>query len=111
MQVIHLNEKFTVFKYHDTLVTQEINRAPDKRGNEDNSKIIFLFLNENICWDALLELSRREGSNGGSQNMLLWRNMANYPYIALNKLVPKKYIIVKYELNCHMKSSELNKTK
>ena len=31
----------------------------------------------------------------------------NYPYIALNKLVPKKYIIVKYELNCHIRAVNL----
>ena len=44
---------------------------PDKRGSEDNSKIFFLFLNENICCDPFLERSQRDGSNDGSQNMLL----------------------------------------
>ena len=49
-------------------------------GIKDNSKIIFfLFLVENICCDPSLEPSRRDGSNDGSQNMFLWKNMANYP--------------------------------
>ena len=39
---------------------------------DDNSKIIFLFLNKNIYCDPLLEPSRRGGSNGGSQNMFLF---------------------------------------
>ena len=39
-------------------------------GIEDNSKINFLFFNENICCDPSLEPSRRDGSNDGSQNML-----------------------------------------
>ena len=37
-------------------------------GIEDNSKIIILFLNENICCDPSLEPSRRDGSNGGSKH-------------------------------------------
>ena len=41
--------------------------------------LFFLFLNENICCDPSLEPSRRDGSNDGSQNMFLWKNMANYP--------------------------------
>ena len=50
--------------------------------NANNSKIIFfLFLNENICCDPSLEPSHRDSSNEGSQNMFLWRNMANYPVI------------------------------
>ena len=36
------------------------------RGNEDSSKIIFLFLNKNICSDPSIEPSRRNGSNDGS---------------------------------------------
>ena len=32
---------------------------------EDNSKIIFLFLNKNICCDPSLEPSRCDGSNDG----------------------------------------------
>ena len=38
----------------------------------------FLFLNEKICCDPSLEPSRRDGSNNGSQNTFVWRNMANY---------------------------------
>ena len=38
-------------------------------GIEDNSKIFFLFLNENICCDHSLEPSRRVGSNDGSKHM------------------------------------------
>ena len=37
-------------------------------GTEDNSKIIFLFLNENICCDPSLEPSQRVGSHAGSQH-------------------------------------------
>ena len=51
-------------------------------GIEEKSKIIFLFLNENICCDSSLGPSRRDGSNDGSQNMFLWRNMANYPFLS-----------------------------
>ena len=36
---------------------------------EDNAKIFFLFLNENILCDPSLEPSQRDGSNDGSQNM------------------------------------------
>ena len=46
-------------------------RAPDKWGIEDNSKIIFLILNENICCDPSLEPSHQDGSNDRSQNMFL----------------------------------------
>ena len=46
---------------------------------EDNSEIVFLFLNGNIWCDPSLEPARQDGSNDGSQNMFLWRNMANYP--------------------------------
>ena len=42
-------------------------------------RYFFLFLNENICCDPSLEPSRRDGSNDGSQDMFLWRNIANYP--------------------------------
>ena len=35
---------------------------------EDNSKIISLFLDENICSDLSLEPSRRDGSIDGSQH-------------------------------------------
>ena len=50
-----------------------------RRGIEDNSEIFFFFLNENICCDPSLKPYRRDGSNDGSQNMYLWRNMSNYP--------------------------------
>ena len=43
-------------------------------------RFFFLFLTENICCDPSLEPSRRDGSNDVSQNMFLWRNMANYPW-------------------------------
>ena len=43
---------------------------------EDNSRYFFLFLNKNVCCDPSLELSREDGSNGGSQNMFF---MENYP--------------------------------
>ena len=60
--------------------TGSINSEFQIRGGiKDNSRIIFLILNENICCDPLLDTSRRDGSNDGSQNMLFWRNMANYP--------------------------------
>ena len=35
------------------------------RSNTDNLKVIFLFLNENICCDPSLEPSRRDGFNEG----------------------------------------------
>ena len=44
---------------------------------EDNSKIIFLFLSENMLCPSL-ESPQRDGSNDGSQNIFLWRNMATY---------------------------------
>ena len=51
-----------------------------RRGSiEDNVEIIFLISQQNIICDLSLELSRRDGSNDGSRNMLLWRNMADYP--------------------------------
>ena len=48
-------------------------------GSEDNSngvvriiqRYFFLVLNENICCDPLLEPSRRDSSNDGSQNIFL----------------------------------------
>ena len=40
------------------LVRCNLDRAQDNRGIEDNSKIIFLFLNENLCCDPSLEPSR-----------------------------------------------------
>ena len=40
-------------------------------------KSVFLIY-QNICCDPLLELSQRDGSNDGSHNMFLWKNMDNY---------------------------------
>ena len=45
----------------------------------DNSNIIFLFLNENICCDPSLEPSQQDGSNDGLQNMFCGKNLDNYP--------------------------------
>ena len=49
----------------------------------NNSKIFFLFLNENICCVPSLEPSRRDGSNEESQLMFLWKNKENYPLLSL----------------------------
>ena len=51
------------------------------RGSIEDNLIIFLFLNKNISCDPSLEPSQRDGSNVGSQNMFLWRIIANYPKI------------------------------
>ena len=42
-----------------------------KGGIEDNSKIISLIFQQNICCDLSLEPSRRDGSNEGSQNVYM----------------------------------------
>ena len=60
-------------------VTPLISELQIRGGIEDNSRIIFNFLNENICCDPSLEPSQRDGSkpsqrdgfNDGSQNMFL----------------------------------------
>ena len=49
-------------------------------GIEDNSKIFFLFLNENICFDPSLEPSRQDGSNDGSKICF----MEKCRYLSLN---------------------------
>ena len=54
---------FTPFKY--SYLNKIWTELQIKGGTEDNSKIIFLFLNENICCDPSLEPSRQEGSNDG----------------------------------------------
>ena len=41
--------------------------------------IIFLFIMETICCDPSSELSRRDGSDDGSQHMVLCRIKKNYP--------------------------------
>ena len=53
-------------------------RAPDKRVLRIIQRIFFLFLRENIGCDPSLEPSGLDGSNDGSQNMFLQRNMAYY---------------------------------
>ena len=51
-----------------------------KGGIEDNnSKIIFLFLNETICCDPSLEMSQGDGSNDGSQHKFQKSNRENGP--------------------------------
>ena len=52
-------------------------RAP---GKKDNSQMIFLTLNENICCDLIRTVSVRR-SNNGLQCMFLWNNVENYPFI------------------------------
>ena len=47
-------------------------------GIRDNSEISFLIYKENICCDPSLKPSPGDSFNDGSQNMFLWRNMANY---------------------------------
>ena len=44
-----------------------------RRGNRNNSERFFYALNENICYDPSLEPSQQDGSNEGSQCMLLWK--------------------------------------
>ena len=48
-------------------------------GIDDNLKVFFLFLNENICCDPSLEPSQRDGSKNGSQHTFKRSNMENYP--------------------------------
>ena len=60
---------------NSTIIDQELQL---RVGTEDNSKIFFL-INENIRCDPSFEPSRGDSSNDRSQNMILWRNMANYP--------------------------------
>ena len=52
--------------------------APDKKGNKDNLGIISHILHKNILCDPSLELSRRDGSNEGSQHMFSLRIKNNY---------------------------------
>ena len=52
-------------------------------GIEDNSKIIFPISQQNISCDPSLESSSQDGSNDGSQNMFLWKQIDNYPKITL----------------------------
>ena len=68
-------------------------------GSEDtyNSKIIFLFLNENLCCDPSLELSQWDGSTERSQNVFVWRNMAHYPKIIPVTLSYLEHCIYQFE--------------
>ena len=50
-----------------------------KEDIEDNSKIVFLISQRNVCCVPSLEPSQRDSYNDGSENILLRRNMANYP--------------------------------
>ena len=48
-----------------------------RRVKRDNLGIIFHITPSNICCDPLLEPSRQDGSNEGSQHMFSLRNMKN----------------------------------
>ena len=53
-----------------SLLDQQTSAEPTELpGLLNSSKIIFFFLNENICCDLSLESSRRDDSNEGSQHM------------------------------------------
>ena len=62
--------------FHEVLYICDIAELQIRRGTEDNSKMIFIFLSKNIhcdpsnmfC-DPSSEPSQRDGSNEGSQNM------------------------------------------
>ena len=55
-----------------------ITRAPDKEYLTIILGYFFLFLYENIHCDPSLELSQLEGSNEGSQCILLWKISRSY---------------------------------
>ena len=77
-----------------------------RRGEGILHILFFLFLIENICCDPSLEPSQRDGSNEGSQNMFLWRNIENYPlvipvtpsYLELCRVPYLPYILVHYNI-------------
>ena len=77
-QLILINLIYYLWYTENVLIGRDI-ELQIRRGTENNSKIIFLFLTENKCCDPSLEPFRRDGSNGGSQNMFLCRDMADYP--------------------------------
>ena len=57
-------------------------------GIEDNSKIIFLFLNKNLsCYPSLEPYRRGGGSNDGSQNIFLWEIWLIVPKLSLLPLL------------------------
>ena len=51
-----------------SVIRQDFSELQIRGGYEDNSKIISLFINENLCCDPSLELSRQDSSNDGSQH-------------------------------------------
>ena len=62
---------FSMEPYLEEYSNKQYNRAPDKRGTEDNSKVLFLISHKNKCCDPSSEPSQRDGSHDGSQNMFL----------------------------------------
>ena len=59
-----------------------------RKSIEDNSKIIFLFVNKNICSDPSLKPSWWDCSNDGSQNMFLWKKKyLCYPFLSTALLI------------------------
>ena len=59
-------------------------RAADKRVFfEDNSEMIFLISQQNVCCDPLLGPSQWDSSNEGLQNMFLWKTLENDPKLPL----------------------------
>ena len=69
-------------------------------GIEDNSEIIFLFLNKNICCDSSLEPSWQDGSDDGSQYMFQRSNMENlnypfYPFLSGTLFIRERVLIRK----------------
>ena len=58
-------------------VLKHLSTAPDKRGIEDNSKIIFLFLTINVCCEPSIKgLDKMVLLM--VHNMFSYRNMENY---------------------------------
>ena len=55
-----------------------------RRGIEDNSKVIFLFLNENICCDPSFERSHPNSSNEGSQHVV---SLCHYNIVSLIRTI------------------------
>ena len=47
----------------------------------------FLFLKENVYCDPSLELSLRDGSNDGSQNMVVWKILPVILKLSLSPLL------------------------
>ena len=68
-----------MYEYTDT---KDVLRTLDKR---EYLMIIFLFLIETICCEPSSEPSHRDGSDEGSQHMVLCR---------INKIIPNYYQIL-----------------